>query len=125
DGAIRFTQRDAIASILITLINIIGGLFIGVFQFGMPVASALATFTVLTIGDGLVTALPSLLISIAGGLVTTRAASDLNLGEEISSQLFSNANPVYFGCGIVAGLGLIPGFLKYLVFLLAADIWSL
>ena len=80
DGAIRFTQRDAMASILITLINIIGGLFIGVFQFGMPVASALTTFTVLTIGDGLVTAIPSLLISIAGGLVTTRAASDLSMG---------------------------------------------
>src|SRR5438477_12979085 len=105
DGAIRFTQRDAIASILITLINIIGGLFIGVFQFGMPVASALATFTVLTIGDGLVTAIPSLLISIAGGLVTTRAASDLSMGEEVSMQLFSNPKPVYFGAGIVAGLG--------------------
>src|SRR5438093_11109831 len=104
DVAIRFTQRDAIASILITLINIIGGLFIGVFQFGMPVASALATFTVLTIGDGLVTALPSLLISIAGGLVTTRAASDLNMEEEISSQLFSNAKPVYFASGLVAGV---------------------
>ena len=122
DGAIRFTQRDAIASILITLINIIGGLFIGVFQFGMPVASALATFTVLTIGDGLVTALPSLLISIAGGLVTTRAASDLNMGEEISSQLFSNAKPVYFGSGIVAGLGLIPGFPKFSFFFLAATL---
>src|SRR2546425_200562 len=94
DGAIRFTQRDAVASILITLINIIGGLFIGVFQFGMPVASALTTFTVLTIGDGLVTAIPSLLISIAGGLVTTRAASDLSLGQEVSLQLFSNPNPL-------------------------------
>src|SRR3989440_8912101 len=75
DGAIRFTQRDAMASIIITLINIVGGLFIGVFQGGMPVVSALTTFTILTIGDGLVTAIPSLLISIAGGLVTTRAAS--------------------------------------------------
>src|SRR5437016_4636416 len=122
DGAIRFTQRDAVASILITLINIIGGLFIGVFQFGMPVASALATFTVLTIGDGLVTALPSLLISIAGGLVTTRAASDLSLGQEVSSQLFSNAKPVYFGSGIVAGLELIPGFPKFSFFFLAATL---
>src|SRR2546427_7133098 len=113
DGAIRFPQLDAVASILITLINIIGGLFIGVFQFGMPVASALTTFTVLTIGDGLVTALPSLLISIAGGLVTTRAASDLSLGQEVSTQLFSNPKPVYFGAGIVAGLGLIPGFPKF------------
>src|SRR5262249_22731053 len=83
DGAIRFTQRDAMASILITLINIIGGLFIGVFQFGMPVITAATTYTVLTIGDGLVTAIPSLLISISGGLVTTRSASDKTMGEGI------------------------------------------
>src|SRR6266852_1436781 len=91
DGAIRFTQRDAMASILITLINIIGGLFIGVFQYGMPVMTALQTFTILTLGDGLVTAIPSLLISIAGGLVTTRSASDVSMGENVSVQLFSNA----------------------------------
>src|SRR5216117_3182119 len=122
DGAIRFTQRDAMASVLITIINIIGGLFIGVFQFGMPVMTALTTFTVLTIGDGLVTAIPSLLISIAGGLVTTRAASDLSLGQEVSMQLFSNPKPVYFGAGIVAGLGLIPGFPKFSFFFLAATL---
>ena len=120
DGAIRFTQRDAIASILITLINIIGGLFIGIFQFGMPVTTALTTFTVLTIGDGLVTAIPSLLISIAGGLVTTRAASDMSMDQEVSTQLFSNPKPIFFGSGIVAGLGLIPGFPKFSFFFLAA-----
>src|SRR5262245_56540758 len=119
DGAIRFTQRDAMASILITLINIIGGLFIGVFQFGMPVMTALTTYTILTIGDGLVTAIPSLLISIAGGLVTTRAASDVSMGENVTSQLFANPKPVYFGSGIVAGLGLIPGFPKFSFFFLA------
>jgi flagellar biosynthesis protein FlhA len=119
DGAIRFTQRDAMASILITLINIIGGLFIGVFQFGMPVVTALTTYTILTIGDGLVTAIPSLLISISGGLVTTRAASDVSMGESVSTQLFSNPRPVYFGSGIVAGLGAIPGFPKFSFFFLA------
>src|SRR5712691_1040121 len=122
DGAIRFTQRDAMASILITLINIIGGLFIGVFQAGMPVMTALTTFTVLTIGDGLVTAIPSLLISIAGGLVTTRAASDVSMGENVAMQLFSNPKPVYFGSGIVAGLGLIPGFPKFSFFFLAGTL---
>src|SRR5216684_1557076 len=122
DGAIRFTQRDAMASILITLINIIGGLFIGVFQYGMPITTALTTFTVLTIGDGLVTAIPSLLISIAGGLVTTRASSDVSMGQEVSTQLFSNAKPVYFGAGIVAGLGLIPGFPKFSFFFLAGTL---
>jgi len=120
DGAIRFTQRDALASILITLINIIGGLFIGVFQFGMPVVTALTTYTILTIGDGLVTAIPSLLISISGGLVTTRAASDVSMGENVSTQLFSNPKPVYFGSGIVAGLGIIPGFPKFSFFFLAS-----
>src|SRR5262249_57609169 len=90
-----------------------GGLVIGVFQLGMAVGSGLTTFTVLTIGDGLVTAIPSLLISIAGGLVTTRAASDLSMGQEVSMQLFSNPKPVYFGAGIVAGLALIPGFPKF------------
>jgi flagellar biosynthesis protein FlhA len=122
DGAIRFTQRDAMASILITLINIIGGLFIGVFQFGMPVMTALTTYTVLTIGDGLVTAIPSLLISIAGGLVTTHASSDMSMGQQVSNQLFSNAKPVYFGSGIVAGLGLIPGFPKFSFFFLAGTL---
>jgi flagellar biosynthesis protein FlhA len=120
DGAIRFTQRDAMASILITLINIIGGLFIGVFQFNMPVVTALTTYTILTIGDGLVTSIPSLLISISGGLVSTRAASDVSMGENVSMQLFSNPKPVYFGSGIVAGLGVIPGFPKFSFFFLAS-----
>lgn len=109
DGAIRFTQRDAMASILITLINIIGGLFIGMFQNGMPAMDAVTTFTILTIGDGLVTAIPSLLISIAGGLVTTRAAAETNLGQEVGTQLFSNPKAVYFAAGIVGGLGMVPG----------------
>src|SRR6185503_4997060 len=119
DGAIRFTQRDAMASILITLINIIGGLFIGVLQYGMPIGSAATTFTVLTVGDGLVTAIPSLLISIAGGLVTTRAASGEALGDVVTNQLFSSPKPVYFGSGIVASLGLIPGFPKFSFLLIA------
>src|SRR5438445_817120 len=99
--------------------DIIGGLFIGVFQYNMPVVTALTTFTVLTIGDGLVTAIPSLLISIAGGLVTTHAASDVSMGQGITTQLFSNPKPVYFGAGIVAGLGLISGFPKFAFLFLA------
>jgi flagellar biosynthesis protein FlhA len=119
DGAIRFTQRDAMASILITLINIIGGLFIGSLQHGMPLRDAAATFTILTIGDGLVTAIPSLLISIAGGLVTTRAASEVTVGQEVSFQLFSNPKPVYFGAAVVLALGLLPGFPKFSFLFLA------
>ena len=109
DGAIRFTQRDAMASILITLINIIAGLFIGVFQGGMDVLVAAETFTILTIGDGLVTAIPSLLVSIAGAMITTRAASDTSLGGEVGTQLFANPTPIFLACGIVGGLGLVPG----------------
>jgi flagellar biosynthesis protein FlhA len=122
DGAIRFTQRDAVASILICLINIVGGIFIGTIQYGMPLMTALTTFTILTVGDGLVTAIPSLLISIAGALVTTRSASQQGLGEEVSVQLFENPKPVYFSSGIIAGLGLIPGFPKFSFFLLAGTL---
>jgi flagellar biosynthesis component FlhA len=74
DGATRFTQRDAVASILITAINIIAGFLIGVLQHGMDLAKALETYTVLTIGDGLVTVMPALMISISGGLIVTRRA---------------------------------------------------
>ena len=121
DGAIKFTQRDAMASMLITLINIIGGLFIGMFQKDMEILDALETFTTLTIGDGLVTAIPSLLISIAGGLITTRAAADGALGDEISSQLFDNPTPVFFSAMIVTGLGLVPG-LPTMSFLLVGSV---
>jgi flagellar biosynthesis protein FlhA len=109
DGAIRFTQRDAIASMLITAINVIGGLFIGMFQNDMGAVDALETFTILTIGDGLVTTIPSLLISIAGGLITTRAAAKSTLSQEVGRQLFSNPRAVFISAAIVGGLGLIPG----------------
>jgi flagellar biosynthesis protein FlhA len=122
DGAIRFTQRDAVASILITLINIIGGIFIGTIQYGMPVTTALTTFTILTVGDGLVTAIPSLLISIAGALVTTRSASEEGMGQEVAVQLFQNPKPVYFSSGIVTMMALIPGFPKFAFFLLAGTL---
>src|ERR1043165_4564119 len=83
DGASRFTQRDAIASILITSINIIAGFLIGVLQHGMDLRRALETYTVLTIGDGLVTVIPALMISISGGLIVTRASSDDRLGSDV------------------------------------------
>lgn len=109
DGAIRFTQRDAVAGILIILINIIGGFVIGVVQQGMELMQAAQTYTILTVGDGLVTAVPSLLISVAGAIITTRAASEANLGEDISRQLFVNYRPLMIGTGILVTLALIPG----------------
>src|ERR1700759_1817925 len=84
DGASRFTQRDAVAAILITSINILAGFLIGVLQHGMDLSKALQTYTVLTIGDGLVTVIPALMISISGGLIVTRASSDQRLGAEFS-----------------------------------------
>src|SRR6185295_14768126 len=81
DGAIRFTQRDALAAVLITVVNIVAGLIIGVFQHGLDLATAAATYTLLTVGEGLVTSIPALLVSMSGGLITTRAAAETNLGE--------------------------------------------
>src|SRR5499433_2229972 len=94
DGASRFTQRDAVASILITGINIVAGFLIGVLQHGMELRRALETYTVLTIGDGLVTVIPALMISVSGGLIVTRASSEQRLGPEFSRQVFGNPEPL-------------------------------
>ncbi len=119
DGAIRFTSRDAVASSLILTINIVGGLLIGVFQFDMPLAEAAKRFTILTVGDGLVTAIPSLLISVAGGIITTRAAAESNLGEDVISQLFKNPVPVAVSSAFLFFFGLIPGLPSIPFFLLS------
>ena len=119
DGAIRFTSRDAVASGLILAINIVGGLLIGVFQFDMPLADAARRFTILTIGDGLVTAIPSLLISVSGGIITTRAASESNLGEDVATQLFRNPMPIAISAGFLFFFGLLPGMPRLPFFLLA------
>ena len=101
DGASRFTQRDAVASILITGINIIAGFLIGVLQHGMDFTKALETYTVLTIGDGLVTVIPALMISISGGLIVTRASSDARLGAEFHKQIFGNSQPLLLAAGVL------------------------
>lgn len=112
DGASRFTQRDAVAGILITAINIIAGLLIGVFQHGVDVGKAIQTYTVLTIGDGLVTVIPALMISISGGMIVTRASSDNRLGVEFQRQLFGNAQPLMLASGVLVALALLPGLPK-------------
>ncbi len=91
DGASRFTQRDAVAGMLITGINIVAGLLIGVLQHGMDIMKALQTYTVLTIGDGLVTVIPALMISISGAMIITRASSENRIGVEIQKQIFGAA----------------------------------
>jgi flagellar biosynthesis protein FlhA len=112
DGASRFTQRDAVASILITAINIIAGFLIGVLQHGMDLKRALQTYTVLTIGDGLVTVMPALMISISGGLVVTRASAEARLGTEFRQQLFGKSQPLMLASGVLFVLAAFPGLPK-------------
>jgi flagellar biosynthesis protein FlhA len=123
DGAARFNQRDALATILITAINIIAGFLIGVLQQGVPFQEALKTYTVLTVGDGLVTMIPSLLVSVAGGMVVTRASSDSTLSEDLGHQLFNNSRPLWIAAAVMTGLALIPGLPK-LSFILMAVIMA-
>ncbi|MGB8002033.1 MAG: flagellar biosynthesis protein FlhA [Anaerobacillus sp.] len=106
DGASKFVKGDAIAGIVITLINIIGGLIIGMVVHGMPVGDAATTFTLLSIGDGLVSQIPALLISTATGIVVTRAASDGNLGSDITAQIFAYPKLLYVVGAVIGLLGI-------------------
>jgi flagellar biosynthesis protein FlhA len=129
DGASRFTQRDAVAAILITAINIVAGFLIGVLQHGMDLRHAIETYTVLTIGDGLVTVIPALMISISGGLIVTRASSDERLGSDFSKQLFGSPQPLFLASGVLLVLSAFPG-LPMIPFLLVgagigAGAWNL
>ncbi len=120
DGAIRFTQRDALAAVLITGVNIVAGLIIGVVQHNLDVGTAAQTYTILTVGEGLVTAIPALLVSMSGGLITTRAASESHLGEEVAVQLLARSRPLAVGASVLLGLALIPGLPKLSFMLIAA-----
>ena len=122
DGAARFNQRDSMATILITTINIVAGLLIGVAQQGMDLATAVKTYTILTVGDGLVTMIPSLLVSIAGGIVLTRASSSGALGDELGTQLFRGRNTLWIACGVLLALALVPGLPKISFVLMAAGV---
>jgi flagellar biosynthesis protein FlhA len=119
DGAARFNQRDSLATILITAINIIAGLLIGTLQQGVDLAEAARTYTVLTVGDGLVTLIPSLLVSMAGGITLTRANSAGLLGSEIRQQLLGRPATLYLASLVSAAMCLIPGLPK-LAFLAVA-----
>lgn len=118
DGAARFSQRDSLATILIMAVNIIAGFLIGVFQQGMAFQDALKTYTILTVGDGLVAIIPALLVSVAGGIVVTRAASDHSLGSDINKQMFKTARPLWIVSGVLMALALIPGMPKISFFAL-------
>lgn len=116
DGASKFVRGDAIAAVIIILVNIIGGLTIGVLQQGMSPALAAQTYTLLTVGEGLVAQIPALIVSTAAGIVVTRAASETDLGGEMTKQLLMSPKAVGTAAGILLALGLIPG-LPHLAFL--------
>ena len=120
DGAARFNQRDSLATILITAINIIAGLLIGTLQQGIDLAEAARTYTVLTVGDGLVTLIPSLLVSVAAGITLTRANSAGMLGGEIKQQLLARPSTLYIASLVSGAFCLIPGLPKIAFVLVAA-----
>jgi flagellar biosynthesis protein FlhA len=123
DGAARFNQRDSLATILITAINIIAGLLIGTLQQGIDLGEAARTYTVLTVGDGLVTLIPSLLVSIAGAITLTRANSAGLLGGEIRQQLLSRPSTLYLASLVSAAMCLIPGLPKVAFFAVAGALF--
>jgi flagellar biosynthesis protein FlhA len=117
DGSSKFIRGDAVAAIAVTVINIVGGFFIGILQNHMAFADALKTYTLLTIGDGLVAQIPALIVSTAAGLVMTRAAGESNLGENIFDQVFVQYKAIGSASGILIIFGLIPG-LPHLPFIM-------
>lgn len=119
DGASKFVRGDAIAGLIITMINIIGGLVIGVSQNNMDFAEAITTYSKLTIGDGLVTQIPALLISTASGLVVSRAAAGSNVGEAIITQLLSQPRALMIAAVVIFIFGLAPGLPTLPFFVLA------
>ncbi|WP_086873773.1 flagellar biosynthesis protein FlhA [Kosakonia pseudosacchari] len=128
DGASKFVRGDAIAGLLIMAINVVGGLIIGVMQHGLSVAEAGETYTLLTIGDGLVAQIPALIISTAAGVIVTRVSNDEDIGEQMVGQLFNNPRVMLLSGAVIGLLGLIPGmpnlvFLMFTAILLGLAWW--
>lgn len=119
DGASKFVRGDAIAGIVITIVNILGGLFIGMFQRGLDISTAAKYYTMLTIGDGLVAQIPALIISTAAGIVVTRNSGEQNMGQDMTKQLFLRWKAVAISAGILAVLGSVPGLPGTPFFLIA------
>ena len=109
DGASKFVRGDAIAALIITGINIIGGLVIGVVQLGMTFSDAVQTYTLLTIGDGLVSQIPALIISTSAGIIVTRAATEENLGRDLQKQVFAQPKALFVASGALFFFGVTPG----------------
>ena len=125
DGASKFVKGDAIAGIIITVINILGGLVIGVGQQGMALTEALQRYTLLTVGDGLVSQIPALLVSTATGIIITRAASDKSMGMELTEQLFAEPKVLRVAAGVLLFFAFIPGLPMVPFFVLGGGIGGL
>lgn len=121
DGASKYVRGDAIAGIMVTLINVIGGLIVGMLQHDLDFSTALKNYTLLAIGDGLVAQIPSLIISTAAGVVVSRVASEHDIGGQLVSQLFTKPKVLFITAGIIGGMGVIPG-MPHLAFILLAAI---
>ncbi|BDU50123.1 flagellar biosynthesis protein FlhA [Haliovirga abyssi] len=119
DGASKFVKGDAIAGIIITFINVIGGLIIGVITRGEPIVDAAATYTILTIGDGLASQIPALLISVATGIIVTRTTSEADFGSDLIRQFFQEPRILYMVSGVLVVMGIIPGMPKVPFFILS------
>ncbi len=124
DGASKFVRGDAIAGLIITGINLVGGIIMG-WMNGMDLANAVHTYSVLTIGDSLVSQLPAFIIAIAAGLLVTKATSQSSLGQEIGIQFFGNPAPLAIGAMILGGVALMPGMPKLPFIVLAGGLWWL
>jgi flagellar biosynthesis protein FlhA len=119
DGASKYVRGDAVAGIMVTVINIVGGLLVGMLQHDLAFNDALKTYTLLAIGDGLVAQIPSLIISTAAGIVVSRVASEQDIGAQLISQLFAKPEVLYITAAIIGGMGLIPGMPNFVFLLLA------
>jgi flagellar biosynthesis protein FlhA len=125
DGASKFVRGDAIAGIIIVLINIVGGLTIGVFQHGLDIATAAQNYTLLTVGDGLVAQVPALVISTAAGILVTRVSAEQDLNQQLLDQLGGRPQVLYIVASIIGFLGLIPGMPHFAFLLIAAAVAGL
>jgi flagellar biosynthesis protein FlhA len=120
DGASKYVRGDAVAGIIVTFINIVGGLIVGIVQHDLAFELALKNYTLLAIGDGLVAQIPSLIISTAAGVVVSRVASDQDIGSQLVSQLFAKPTVLYITAAIIGGMGIIPGMPHVAFIFLAA-----
>ncbi len=118
DGASKFVKGDAIAAVMIVMINLIGGMCVGVLQQGMSFSEAVHHFSLLTVGEGLVAQIPALLISTATGIIVTRSVGESNLGQDLAKQVTSQPRALYLAGGVAAGLGLVPGLPKLPFFII-------